>query len=79
MRQSIDEFLPYDEEPEEDPEEDDYSASGMKVNSWSDKHYVTSVQVRVLEEDRDIDRVIITTTRIDWSIPEPDRRTWKEG
>ena len=31
----------------------------------SDKSYVTSVQVRVLEEDRDIDRVIITTIRID--------------
>ena len=33
IRQFVDEFLPYDEEPEEDPEEDDYSASGMKVNS----------------------------------------------
>jgi hypothetical protein len=26
MRHSVDEFLPYDEEPEENPEEDDYSA-----------------------------------------------------
>ena len=33
MRQSVDEFLPYDEEPEKDPEEDDYSASGIEVNS----------------------------------------------
>ena len=33
MRHSVDKFLPYDEEPEEDPEEDDYSASGMRVNS----------------------------------------------
>ena len=32
-RHFVDEFLPYDEEPEEDPEEDDYSASGMKGNS----------------------------------------------
>ena len=30
MRQSVGEFLPYDEELEEDPEEDDYSASDMK-------------------------------------------------
>ena len=33
MKPSVDESLPYDEEPEEDPEEDDYSASGMKGNS----------------------------------------------
>ena len=33
LKHSVDEFLPYDKEPEEDPEEDDYSVSGMKVNS----------------------------------------------
>ena len=33
LEHSIDEFLPYDEEPEKDPEEDDYSASGIEVNS----------------------------------------------
>ena len=37
----------------------------QRLTVWSDKSYVTSVQVRVLEKDRDIDRVIITTTRID--------------
>ena len=59
MRHSVDAFLPYDEEPEENPEKDDYSAQGRKVNGWPDESYVTRVQVRVLEEDRDVDRVII--------------------
>ncbi|KAL4565786.1 hypothetical protein LXL04_029892 [Taraxacum kok-saghyz] len=38
---------------------------GSKAAETSDKNYVASVRVRVLEEDRDIDRIIITTTRTD--------------
>ncbi|KAL4556680.1 hypothetical protein LXL04_034836 [Taraxacum kok-saghyz] len=98
LEHSVDEFLPYDKEPEEDPEEDNYSAFATilakpqfpnhfskpdfgtirfafvcnnlaftlsEAAETSDKNYVASVRVRVLEEDRDIDRVIITTTRTD--------------
>jgi len=30
-----------------------------RLTVWPDESYVTRVQVRVLEEDRDVDRVII--------------------
>ncbi|KAL4590787.1 hypothetical protein LXL04_003730 [Taraxacum kok-saghyz] len=38
---------------------------GSRTAETSDKNYVASMRVRVLEEDRDIDRIIVTTTTTD--------------